>query len=107
MLHEWGDPRQPARPPARLRAALETTSRKAGAGGAARYCPTDWKGGFVLLVMIFVLVFIPRQHRAALIRRRDRAHRVPRESAHRYLAASSPRRTPGARGSVVGDTPRR
>ena len=48
-----------------------------------RFLPDDWKGAFVLLVMVFVLSVLPRQHRRGADRRRDGAPAVPRQGAHR------------------------
>ena len=79
-----GDPHQPARPAGRLRAAVEALR---GQRGARRCCrsilPDDWKGCFILLVMVFVLSSFPRQHRGGADRRRDGAHGLPRQGSHR------------------------
>ena len=79
-----GDPRQPARPAARLRAAVATISRRATCRRCCRAsCRDDWKGGFVLLVMIFVLSSFLDNIAAALIGGTMARTRVPRQGAHR------------------------
>ncbi len=47
------------------------------------FLPDDWKGGFVLLVIVFVLSSVPRQHRRRADRRHDGAARLSRQGAHR------------------------
>ena len=69
-------------------------------------CPTTGRARFVLLVMVFVLSSLPRQHRGGADRRRDGAHAC---SAARCTSAisrrSSPPRTPAAR-AAWSATPR-
>src|SRR5712664_253911 len=69
-----------------------------------RYLPDDWKGGFVLLVMIFVLSSFLDNIAAALIGGTI-AGTVFRGKVHiGYLAAIVAASNAGGSGSVVGDT---
>jgi Na+/H+ antiporter NhaD/arsenite permease-like protein len=69
-----------------------------------RYLPHDWKGGFVLLVMIFVLSSFLDNIAAALIGGTI-ANVVFRGKLHiGYLAAIVAASNAGGSGSVVGDT---
>ena len=69
-----------------------------------RYLPDDWKGGFVLLWMIFVLSSFLDNIAAALIGGVV-ARRVFRGKVHiGYLAAIVAASNAGGSGSVVGDT---
>ena len=69
-----------------------------------RYLPSDWKGAFVLLVMIFVLSSFLDNIAAALIGG-AMAHTVFRGRVHiGYLAAIVAASNAGGSGSVVGDT---
>jgi Na+/H+ antiporter NhaD/arsenite permease-like protein len=69
-----------------------------------RYLPDDWKGGFVLLVMIFVLSSFLDNIAAALIGG-TMARIVFRHKVHiGYLAAIVAASNAGGSGSVVGDT---
>ena len=69
-----------------------------------RYLPDDWKGGFVLLVMIFVLSSFLDNIAAALIGGTI-ANVVYRGKVHiGYLAAIVAASNAGGSGSVVGDT---
>jgi Na+/H+ antiporter NhaD/arsenite permease-like protein len=69
-----------------------------------RYLPDDWKGGFVLLVMIFVLSSFLDNIAAALIGGTV-ARTVFRGKVHiGYLAAIVAASNAGGSGSVVGDT---
>jgi len=69
-----------------------------------RYLPDDWKGGFVLLVMIFVLSSFLDNIAAALIGGTI-ANVVFRGKVHiGYLAAIVAASNAGGSGSVVGDT---
>ncbi len=69
-----------------------------------RYLPSDWKGAFVLLVMIFVLSSFLDNIAAALIGG-AMAHTVFRGKVHiGYLAAIVAASNAGGSGSVVGDT---
>src|SRR5712664_3231457 len=69
-----------------------------------RYLPDDWKGGFVLLWMIFVLSSFLDNIAAALIGG-AMAHTLFRAKVHiGYLAAIVAASNAGGSGSVVGDT---
>jgi Na+/H+ antiporter NhaD/arsenite permease-like protein len=69
-----------------------------------RYLPDDWKGGFVLLIMIFVLSSFLDNIAAALIGGTV-ARTVFRGKVHiGYLAAIVAASNAGGSGSVVGDT---
>jgi Na+/H+ antiporter NhaD/arsenite permease-like protein len=69
-----------------------------------RYLPNDWKGGFVLLVMIFVLSSFLDNIAAAMIGGTI-AMTVFRGKVHiGYLAAIVAASNAGGAGSVVGDT---
>jgi Na+/H+ antiporter NhaD/arsenite permease-like protein len=68
------------------------------------YLPDDWKGAFVLLVMVFVLSSFLDNIAAALIGG-AMAHAVFRKKVHiGYLAAIVAASNAGGSGSVVGDT---
>jgi Na+/H+ antiporter NhaD/arsenite permease-like protein len=69
-----------------------------------RFLPDDWKGAFVLLVMIFVLSSFLDNIAAALIGG-AMAHQLFRAKVHiGYLAAIVAASNAGGSGSVVGDT---
>jgi Na+/H+ antiporter NhaD/arsenite permease-like protein len=69
-----------------------------------KYLPDDWKGGFALLVMVFVLSSFLDNIAAALIGG-AMAHSVFRKKVHLgYLAAIVAASNAGGAGSVVGDT---
>ena len=69
-----------------------------------RYLPADWKGGFVLLVMVFVISSFLDNIAAALIGG-AMAHSLFRAKVHvGYLAAIVAASNAGGSGSVVGDT---
>jgi Na+/H+ antiporter NhaD/arsenite permease-like protein len=69
-----------------------------------RYLPDDWKGGFVLLVIVFVLSAFLDNIAAALIGGTI-AQTVFRHKVHiGYLAAIVAASNGGGSGSVVGDT---
>ena len=69
-----------------------------------RYLPDDWKGGFMLLLMVFVLSSFLDNIAAALIGG-AMAHSVFRGRVHiGYLAAIVAASNAGGSGSVVGDT---
>ena len=69
-----------------------------------KYLPDDWKGGFVLLVLVFVLSSFLDNIAAALIGGAV-AHTVFRGKVHiGYLAAIVAASNAGGSGSVVGDT---
>lgn len=69
-----------------------------------RYLPDDWKGGFVLLVMVFVISSFLDNIAAALIGG-AMAHALFRARVHvGYLAAIVAASNAGGSGSVVGDT---
>jgi len=69
-----------------------------------RYLPGDWKGGFVLLAMVFVISSFLDNIAAALIGG-AMAHSLFRAKVHiGYLAAIVAASNAGGSGSVVGDT---
>jgi Na+/H+ antiporter NhaD/arsenite permease-like protein len=69
-----------------------------------RFLPADWKGAFVLLVMIFVLSSFLDNIAAALIGG-AMAHQLFKAKVHiGYLAAIVAASNAGGAGSVVGDT---
>jgi Na+/H+ antiporter NhaD/arsenite permease-like protein len=69
-----------------------------------KYLPDDWKGGFVLLLMVFVLSGFLDNIAAALIGG-AMAHQLFRTKVHiGFLAAIVAASNAGGAGSVVGDT---
>jgi len=69
-----------------------------------RYLPDDWKGGFVLLMMVFILSGFLDNIAAALIGG-AMAHQLFRARVHiGFLAAIVAASNAGGAGSVVGDT---
>jgi Na+/H+ antiporter NhaD/arsenite permease-like protein len=69
-----------------------------------RYLPADWKGAFIMLVMVFVLSSFLDNIAAALIGG-AMAHQLFRAKVHvGYLAAIVAASNAGGSGSVVGDT---
>jgi Na+/H+ antiporter NhaD/arsenite permease-like protein len=69
-----------------------------------KYLPDDWKGGFVLLVMVFVISSFLDNIAAALIGG-AMAHQLFKAKVHiGYLAAIVAASNAGGSGSVVGDT---
>lgn len=69
-----------------------------------RYLPDDWKGGFLLLVMVFVLSSFLDNIAAAMIGG-AMAHTVFSRKVHvGYIAAIVAASNAGGSGSVVGDT---
>lgn len=69
-----------------------------------RYLPDDWKGGFCLLVLVFVLSSFLDNIAAALIGG-AMAHQLFKAKVHiGYLAAIVAASNAGGAGSVVGDT---
>lgn len=69
-----------------------------------RYLPVDWRGGFVLLVLVFVISSFLDNIAAALIGG-AMAHQLFRARVHiGYLAAIVAASNAGGAGSVVGDT---
>ena len=69
-----------------------------------RFLPSDWKGGFVLLVMVFVLSSFLDNIAAALIGG-AMAHQLFQARVHiGYLAAIVAASNAGGAGSVIGDT---
>jgi Na+/H+ antiporter NhaD/arsenite permease-like protein len=69
-----------------------------------KYLPDDWKGAFVMLVMVFVLSSFLDNIAAALIGG-TMAHQLFRAKVHvGYLAAIVAASNAGGAGSVVGDT---
>src|SRR5258707_13168068 len=70
----------------------------------SKYLPHDWKGGFVLLVMVWILSSFLDNIAAALIGG-AMAHQLFRAKVHiGYLAAIVAASNAGGSGSVVGDT---
>ena len=69
-----------------------------------RYLPDDWKGGFVLLVMVFVISSFLDNIAAALIGGTVAAGVFHRRVHIGYLAAIVAASNAGGSGSVVGDT---
>jgi Na+/H+ antiporter NhaD/arsenite permease-like protein len=69
-----------------------------------RYLPDDWKGGFVLLVMVFVLSSFLDNIAAAMIGGTVAMHVFRRRLDIGYLAAIVAASNAGGSGSVVGDT---
>jgi Na+/H+ antiporter NhaD/arsenite permease-like protein len=69
-----------------------------------KYLPDDWKGGFVMLVMVFVISSFLDNIAAALIGG-AMAHQLFKARVHiGYLAAIVAASNAGGSGSVVGDT---
>ena len=69
-----------------------------------KYLPSDWKGGFVMLVMVFALSSFLDNIAAALIGG-AMAHQLFRAKVHiGYIAAIVAASNAGGSGSVVGDT---
>ncbi|GAB4058136.1 citrate transporter [Uliginosibacterium sediminicola] len=69
-----------------------------------KYLPDDWKGGFLLLVLVFVLSAFLDNIAAAMIGG-AMAHQLFRAKVHiGYLAAIVAASNAGGAGSVVGDT---
>ena len=69
-----------------------------------KYLPNDWKGAFVMLIMVFVLSSFLDNIAAALIGG-AMAHQLFRAKVHiGYLAAIVAASNAGGSGSVVGDT---
>ncbi len=69
-----------------------------------RFLPDDWKGGFVLLVMVFVLSSFLDNIAAAMIGGTIAYHVFKRRVDIGYLAAIVAASNAGGAGSVVGDT---
>jgi Na+/H+ antiporter NhaD/arsenite permease-like protein len=69
-----------------------------------RYLPDDWKGGFVLLVMVFVLSSFLDNIAAAMIGGTVALHVFRKRLDIGYLAAIVAASNAGGAGSVVGDT---
>jgi Na+/H+ antiporter NhaD/arsenite permease-like protein len=69
-----------------------------------RYLPDDWKGAFILLVMVFVMSAFLDNIAAALIGGTVAAHVFRRRVHIGYLAAIVAASNAGGSGSVVGDT---
>ena len=69
-----------------------------------RFLPNDWKGAFVLLLMVFVLSSFLDNIAAALIGGTVAAHVFRRRVHIGYLAAIVGASNAGGSGSVVGDT---
>src|SRR5690606_817842 len=69
-----------------------------------RFLPDDWKGGFVLLVMVFVLSSFLDNIAAAMIGGTIALHVFKRRVDIGYLAAIVAASNAGGSGSVVGDT---
>lgn len=69
-----------------------------------RYLPDDWKGGFVLLAMVFVMSAFLDNIAAAIIGGTIALHVFKRRLDIGYLAAIVAASNAGGAGSVVGDT---
>jgi Na+/H+ antiporter NhaD/arsenite permease-like protein len=69
-----------------------------------RYLPDDWKGGFMLLVMVFVLSAFLDNIAAAMIGGTIAMHVFHKRLDIGYLAAIVAASNAGGSGSVVGDT---
>src|SRR5690606_14422334 len=69
-----------------------------------RYLPDDWKGGFMLLGMVFVLSSFLDNIAAAMIGGTIALHVYRRRLDIGYLAAIVAASNAGGAGSVVGDT---
>jgi len=69
-----------------------------------RFLPDDWKGGFVLLAMVFVLSSFLDNIAAAMIGGTIALHVFKRRLDIGYLAAIVAASNAGGSGSVVGDT---
>jgi Na+/H+ antiporter NhaD/arsenite permease-like protein len=69
-----------------------------------RFLPDDWKGGFTLLVMVFVLSSFLDNIAAAMIGGTVALHVFKRRLDIGYLAAIVAASNAGGSGSVVGDT---
>lgn len=69
-----------------------------------RYLPDDWKGGFALLVMVFVLSAVLDNIAAAMIGGTVALHVFQKRLDVGYLAAIVAASNAGGSGSVVGDT---
>ena len=69
-----------------------------------RYLPDDWKGGFVLLALVFVLSSFLDNIAAAMIGGTIALHVFRRRLDIGYLAAIVAASNAGGSGSVVGDT---
>jgi hypothetical protein len=69
-----------------------------------RYLPDDWKGGFMLLAMVFVLSAFLDNIAAAMIGGTVALHVFRRRLDIGYLAAIVAASNAGGAGSVVGDT---
>ena len=69
-----------------------------------RYLPSEWKGGFVLLVLVFVLSSFLDNIAAAMIGGGIAATVFQRKVHIGYLAAIVAASNAGGAGSVVGDT---
>jgi len=69
-----------------------------------RYLPDDWKGGFVLLAMVFVLSAFLDNIAAAMIGGTIALHVFHKRLDIGYLAAIVAASNAGGSGSVVGDT---
>src|SRR5690606_13058457 len=69
-----------------------------------RWLPDDWKGGFVLLAMVFVLSSFLDNIAAAMIGGTIAMHVYRRRLDIGYLAAIVAASNAGGAGSVLGDT---
>jgi len=95
---------EPARPAARFALLSKHFEASNVPARLPRFLPDDWKGGLVLLVMIFVLSSFLDNIAAALIGGTI-ARAVFRNKVHiGYLAAIVAASNAGGLGSVVGDT---
>ena len=102
--HEWVGHDESVRPVDGVRAAFEALRRIENSGRIAAVPADDWKGGFVLLVIVFVLSAFLDNIAAALIGG-TMANVVFRGKVHiGYLAGIVAASNAGGAGSVVGDT---
>src|SRR2546429_394560 len=101
---ERGDPTKPPRPPPGFAPPSRHFAKTHPPAALPRFLPPDWKGCFVLLVIVFVLSSFLDNIAAALIGG-AMAHTLFRGKVHiGYLAAIVAASNAGGSGSVVGDT---
>jgi hypothetical protein len=103
-----GAARQPAAADRRLRAARAPLRGEPRPDPAAALLADDWKGGFALLVIVFVLSSFLDNIAAAMIGGAMAHAPVPRSRPRRLSSPrSSPRRTPAARAASSATRRRR